>query len=46
VGEFAIDVEAIAAAVRIGDGDVVSAITTTVPMYRFESARGDELTAR
>ena len=44
-GEFAADVGAVAAAVRNVDGDVVGAITATVPMYRFDAARRNELTA-
>lgn len=44
-GEFAPDVGAVAAVVRNVDGDVVGAITATVPMYRFEAARRNELIA-
>jgi DNA-binding IclR family transcriptional regulator len=44
-GEFAADVGAVAAAVRNVGGTVVGAITATVPMYRFEAARRNELTA-
>ncbi len=43
-GEFAPDVGAVAAVVRNVDRSVVGAITATVPMYRFEAARRNELT--
>jgi IclR family transcriptional regulator, acetate operon repressor len=43
VGEFAPDVGAVAVAVLNVEGDVVGAITATVPMYRFETARRNEL---
>jgi DNA-binding IclR family transcriptional regulator len=39
VGEFALDVGAVAAGVQDSSGRVVCAITATVPMYRFETAR-------
>jgi DNA-binding IclR family transcriptional regulator len=43
-GEFAPDVGAVAAVVRNVEGEVVGAITATVPTYRFEAARRAELT--
>jgi DNA-binding IclR family transcriptional regulator len=43
-GEFAPDVGAVSAVVRDVGGEVVGAITATVPMYRFEAARRSELT--
>jgi DNA-binding IclR family transcriptional regulator len=44
-GEFALDVGAVAAGVHDSSGRVVSAITATVPMYRFEAARRRSLIA-
>ena len=44
-GEFAPDVGAVAAVVRKAGGDVVGAVTATVPMYRFDIPRQRELTA-
>lgn len=43
LGELAIDVGGVAAGVRNADGDVVGVVTATVPMYRFERARREEL---
>jgi len=42
-GEFALDVGAVAAPVRSAAGNVIAAITATVPMYRFDVARRPEL---
>ena len=43
-GEFAPDVGAVSVVVRDVADEVVGAITATVPMYRFEAARRNELT--
>lgn len=43
LGEFAIDVGAIAVPVRNGSGEVVAAVAATVPMYRFQPTRRAEL---
>lgn len=43
IGEYSSDVGALAAPVRDGQGRVVAAVTATVPMYRFSTARRVQL---